>query len=93
MLVYLKEPCAEEDANAQFFLHLIPADASDLPEERRRYGFDNLDFAFAERGSRTGERCVALRHLPDYPVAVVRAGQFAGQERIWAEEFSLPDGG
>ena len=93
MLVYLKEPCAEEDANAQFFLHLIPADASDLPEERRRHGFDNLDFAFADRGGRTGGRCVALRHLPDYPVALVRAGQFTEQGRVWEEEFSLPVGG
>ena len=93
MLVYVKEPCSEEDARARFFLHLIPADEGDLPEERRRYGFDNLDFSFEDRGNRIGERCVALRHLPDYPVAAVRAGQFAGQERVWEEEFSLPDDG
>ena len=91
MLVYVKEPCSEEDARARFFLHLIPEDASDLPEERRPSGFDNLDFSLHEGGGRRGERCVALRHLPDYPIAVVRAGQFAGQERIWAEEFSLSD--
>ena len=63
MLVYLKEPCAEEDANAQFFLHLIPADASDLPEERRRHGFDNLDFAFRGPG-RPNRR--ALRRGPAF---------------------------
>ena len=93
MLVYVKEPCAEEDARAGFFLHLIPEDESDLPEERRQYGFDNLDFSFAGWGSRIGERCVAARHLPDYPVAAVRAGQFTEQGPLWEEEFSLPDGG
>ena len=92
-LVYVKEPCAEEDANAQFFLHLIPADEGDLPKERRRYGFDNRDFAFADRGGRIGERCVAARLLPDYPVAAVRTGQFTEQGRVWETEFSLPDRG
>ena len=90
MLVYVKEPCAEEDALAGFFLHLIPADEGDLPEERRRHGFDNLDFSFEDRGNRIGERCVALRHLPDYPVVAVRTGQFTEQGRVWEEEFSLP---
>ena len=89
-MLYVKEPCAEEDARAGFFLHLIPEDESDLPEERRQYGFDNLDFSFAGWGSRIGERCVAARHLPDYPVAAVRAGQFTKQGRVWEEEFSLP---
>jgi len=91
-LVYVKEPCAEKDARAQFFLHLIPADEADLPEDRRQYGFDNLDFSFAASGGRTGERCVAARLLPDYPVAAVRTGQFTEQGRVWEEEFSLPDG-
>ena len=92
-LVYVKEPCAEEDTSAKFFLHLAPADESDLPEDRGRHGFDNLDFSFAGWGSRTGERCIAARHLPDYPAALVRTGQFTEQERVWEAEFSLPDGG
>ena len=93
-LVYVKEPCAEGDTSARFFLHLAPADESDLPEDRRQSGFDNLDFYFADRGSRTEERCVAARHLPDYPIAAVRTGQFTKQEGpLWEAEFSLPDDG
>ena len=93
-LAYVKEPCAEEDARARFFLHLIPVNESDLPEERKPNGFDNLDFAFADHGSRTGERCVAVRHLPDYPLVAVRTGQFTKRGGpLWEEEFSLPDGG
>ena len=94
MLVYVKEPCAEEDASAQFFLRLVPMDEADLPEERMRHGFDNLDFAFADRGRRTGERCVALRHLPDYPVAAVRTGQSgdSGEGVVWSAAFSLQPG-
>ena len=94
LLVYVKEPCAEEDASHQFFLRLVPMDEADLPEERMRHGFDNLDFAFAERGSRTGARCVALRHLPDYPVAGVRTGQSgdSGEGVVWSAAFSLRPG-
>ena len=94
MLVYVKEPCSEEDTSAKFFLHLTPVNEGDLPEERRPSRFDNLDFSFADRGRRTGERCVAARHLPDYPIAAVRTGQFTKQEGpLWEAEFSLPDDG
>ena len=89
----IKPAGVEEDALAQFFLHLIPTDEGDLSEERRRHGFDNRDFSFKHRGNRTGERCVALRHLPDYPVVAVRTGQFTEQGCVWEEEFSLPGGG
>ena len=29
-----------------FFLHVIPVDVDDLPDHRKQYGFDNLDFRF-----------------------------------------------
>ena len=92
-LIYVKEPCAEEDVRAKFFLHLSPVDASDLPEEREQYGFDNLDFEFADWGDRQGERCIAFRYLPDYPIASVRTGQFTSAGRMWDAEFPLPDDG
>ena len=89
-LAYLKEPCAEGDADAQFFLHITPADVADLPAAHRERGFANLDFQFADHGSRAGDICVATLHLPDYAIERIRTGQFvssAGQ--LWSADFPV----
>ena len=91
-LVYVREPCAEEDVSARFFLHLLPFEQKRLSEDRREFGFDNLNFDFAHGGLRQSERCVAVRPLPDYPIASVSTGQFTGNGEIWKTEFAL-DGG
>lgn len=90
---FVREPCATADTEARFVLHLIPADPADLPEERRRYGFDNLDFAFEERGARFGEACLATAYLPAYDVVRVRAGQWLRDEgrNLWQEEFAYAE--
>ena len=88
-LVYAKQPCARADTEATFFLHLIPADEDDLPEERKQYGFDNLDFAFTGYGFIEGEVCVARRDLPDYAIATIRTGQFIGEGQIWKISFDV----
>ena len=59
------------------FLHLHPVDAGDLPDHRRRHGFDNLDFHFGDHALPLTDRSVAVRQLPDYPIAHIRTGQFA----------------
>lgn len=89
-LVYVREQCAPEDADAWFFLHLTPVDADDLPGERREHGFDNLDFRFGTRGARFDGRCVASVRLPDYAIAGIRTGQYAAGGQIWRVEFA-PD--
>ena len=75
MLIYFKEPCVRADTEAWFFLHLFPADAADLPDHRRPYGFDNLDFGFAERGVISDGRCTAMAPLPEYGSSRIRTGQ------------------
>ena len=88
-LAYLKEPCAAGDTDARFFLHIFPADPSDLPVARRKLGFANLDFQFADRGADIGGKCVAERELPPYPIERIRTGQFvSGEGRVWGVEFS-----
>ena len=91
-LAYLKEPCAEGDTAARFFLHIVPANTADLPAGRRERGFRNLDFQFADHGERVGDKCVATRDLPDYPIDRIRTGQFvSGEGQLWGAEFpSLP---
>ena len=89
-LIYVREGCGAGDAAAPFFLHLDPLDPDDLPGHRRRYGFDNLGFAFADRGFRHEGRCVAVRGLPDYGVAAIRTGQWvrADGRHLWEVEFA-----
>ena len=70
-LLYGKRPCSAEEIDARFFLHVFPADADDLPEERRESGFDNLDFILSDKGGRVGDECVARAHLPGYEIASV----------------------
>ena len=87
-LHYLREDCAASDAEARFFLHVTPLDPADLPEARRAAGFDNLDFAFGDRGLRYGGRCMASVALPDYGVARVVTGQFDADGAIWEGEVA-----
>ena len=94
-LVYVKEPCEQADTEARFFLHVVPERVSDLPEARREWGFDNLDFAFFLNGAWFDGKCAARVPLPPYPVESIRTGQYvSGVGEIWRAEFlPSPDGG
>ena len=92
VLTYVRDGCTDEEADARFFLHVVPAEDGDLPEHRREYGFDNLDFTLAARGARLDGNCVAVARLPHYPIATVRTGQYDGTGALWTAEFALPDG-
>ena len=87
-IIYAKAGCEPHHREAGFFLHLTPANPGDLPEGRRKYGYDNLDFQFEWRGLELGDECVAIVPLPDYPVAAVATGQYTGAGRLW--ETALP---
>ena len=76
-LAYLKENCVSGDADARFFLHIVPADPADLPAVWREFGIENRDFWFIDHGAYAGDKCVAERELPDYPIARIRTGQDA----------------
>ena len=94
---YLKSPCGAADAQAQFFLHVIPEDVEDLPPaDSRQYGFDNLDFHYLDfRYGKSAAlafsgKCIAKRPLPDYPIARIRTGQFIPDDgNIWQAEFPV----
>ena len=88
-LLFIREPCDPSDAESRFFVHVHPVNGGDLPRERKRYGFDNLDFGFNERGVRIDGKCAAVADLPAYPIERVRVGQIGGGE-VW--EASLAPG-
>ena len=89
-LYYVKEPCGSEDVQAGFFLHVVPEDLDDLPDHRREYGFDNLDFGFDVRGVLFDGKCAASVGLPQYDIARITTGQYDGTGRIWEVEVA-PD--
>ena len=88
MLIYFKQPCAEEDTRARFFLHIIPSDPRDLPANRREHGFDNMDFNFGDRGKASGGWCVAIAPLSGYAIERIRTGQFTGEGQAWRAEMA-----
>ena len=90
-LLYLRESCAAADTAAPFFLHIIPADAADLPPERQEAGFAHAGFAFARHGGPFDGKCLASVSLPDYPVIAIRTGQrLPDQGDLWAAALTLP---
>ena len=92
-LTYVRDGCSAEDAAARFFLHLLPHNASTLPEHRRAHSFDSLDFSLGEYGARTSDgRCLAVVPIPNYLISSIHTGQFDGRERLWTEEFAWPAG-
>ena len=76
-LIYIQDPCVPADTKARFFLHVVPAEGKrDLPDYRKQYGFDNLDFSFDRRGVRFESKCMAVVPLPQYAISSIRTGQF-----------------
>ena len=94
-LIYVKMPCVRADTEATFFLHPTPADMADLPDHRKQYGFDNLDFGFGERGVNFGDKCMARVPLPKYDISEIRTGQFLANEdgswKTWEEEIRFDE--
>ena len=88
-LIYHKRPCSAEEIDARFFLHVFPADADDLPADRRESGFENLDFSLWQNGGRVGDECVAGVELPEYEISEIRTGQFTPDGRTWEASFKI----
>ena len=89
-ILYEKQPCLEGDTDARFFLHLIPVDVNDLPDHRRPYKFDALDFDW--HGSTASKTCRAKVPLPDYDIAHIRTGQQdLGEDVVWVGGFDITE--
>ena len=88
---YLKQPCSQDDIRGRFFLSVHPADAGDLPEERRELGHESLNFNFKPpHGVVFNGKCMATIQLPDYEIAKLETGQDApGGGRLWAAAVAV----
>ena len=89
-IVYYREKCVLRDVVNPFYFHLYPRALSDIPEEKREYGFENLDFWFIGYGAHVDGDCIAVRDLPSWDIASIMTGQYRTDsgERLWTIEFS-----
>ena len=93
-LVYVKDRCG--DSEPAVFLHVVPANVSDLPADRQQYGFESRDFESPLLPSlKVTQYCVAVRSLPDYLIAAIRTGQYdmvGSGRQLWRREFWFTGG-
>ena len=91
-LFYVRTPCGRADTEAPFFVHVRPAHLGDIPQSRRRHGFEAMDFRFGgfdplwhyASGDIFNDVCMATLALPDYPIASIGTGQYAaGGSSLW----------
>ena len=90
-LVYIKQPCADEDEKARFFLHITPAGARIGAADRQEDGFINLDFDsdFDDEVRELDDLCVAIAPLPSYQIESIRTGELSGEGALWLAEIYL----
>ena len=89
-LLYIKQPCADEDRIVHFFLRVVPSDARDLPAHRQGHGFVSLDFNF-EGGEvkELDDLCIAIAPLPRYAIERIRTGQLTDEGQAWRADIDL----
>ncbi len=90
-LVYLRESCHPNDLRERFFVHVLPVNETDLPDWRKRHGFDNRDFVFYEYGVRFDGKCMVVVPLPEYEISSIRTGQYTREGEVWEGKFSLKE--
>ena len=77
---------------SRFMLRVTPVDANDLPLFNRR-GNEKLDFLFRDHAFLDeSRRVVAVRLLPDYPIARILTGRLDSEgEALWEAEISFEE--
>lgn len=91
-LVYFRETCELADAHAgDFFVHIVPKDQADLPERRKKSGFDLMYFNFDSQGVLNQGSCYGSVRLPNYAIASIRTGQQDAKGPVWDVELLPPE--
>ena len=94
-IVYFYKDCKNKDLTTPFFLHLIAEDINNLPEDRKQYKFDNLDFTWNTHSIETpfvGEyknSCISIKNLPKYNIKEINTGQYNDVIRLWEISIDL----
>ena len=89
-IAYAKSPCSRADFQQRFFLHIHPADPDVLPENRKRFGFQNSDFSPQRLREAVREgACLNIIDLPDYDIAKIKTGQYTRFVKAWTATLDL----
>ena len=92
-LIYTKRQCSQTDIEGRFSAVIFPLDANDLPAIYRQRGYDRIDFKFGDYGAIADDgKCWAEIALPDYPIAELRAEQYAAGIGVAWEGSAYPFG-
>ena len=85
--VFVKEDCQPGERAGRFGVKVYPTPAA---QAGRIPGRDDYRY-FSNVGARLGERCLAVIGLPDYPIAHLVAGQYAGPANgiVWEGAYSF----
>ena len=96
-LAVFRASCMGNDTKARFLVHLYAREPGDLPADRQRYGFENLDFDFNGKGVAWDGKCLATIQLPDYAIHRAAVGQFVraegGYRDLWRVDFQTSTSG
>ena len=86
-VVFVKEDCRPGERAGRFGVKVYPAAAA---QGGRIPGRDDYRY-FSNVGARLGERCLAVIGLPDYPIAHLVAGRYAGLANgiVWEGAYSF----
>ena len=95
-LIYVKDACSQDAADALFSLHWAPTDTTNLSDYWKEYGFNVLDFRLEEYGVKSDDKCVAVVALPEYDISRIKTGQFVyGQDKelvwLWRESVRFDE--
>ena len=70
LMVYVRDGCEVSDLETRAFIHARPVDRG-----AARYGWHRHYFALERYGARIDGNCVAVVHLPNYPIASISTDQ------------------
>jgi hypothetical protein len=84
VLIFFKEVCDDSDSAVDNFVwHLWPMRQSELPEERRQYGFIGENRSFKQFGSVRAGTCLLVARTPFAAVDKIEAGQYEAAKGKW----------
>lgn len=72
----------------RIFVRVYPFDVNDLPDDRRRQGYETLDFNFFQRAVESTVGSIAQASLPEYDVRWIQTGYYEESEMKWNGGFS-----
>ena len=88
-LAYLKQPCRQEDVEQRLFLHVVPAQLSDLHPLRRRVGHDRVVFQPQHYFGLFEDECLFRVPLPNYPIESIRTGKHGTDAPAWSAQLRI----